>query len=308
MKEIKSRPTLISRLLLILLLLLGKTVAAEEVRLEYRGLTLNGNLEPAGRGTNENMILITHGGLAHHGMEFIVYLQQLLRENGYASLAITLSLGLDDRRGMYDCSRLHRHRQEGAVDEIDAWLNWLARQGAKRVVLLGHSRGGVQTALHTSRHQHPLVAAQILLAPATLDNGALGYEKRYAQALAPLLKRAQQLIDENKSETILDQVNMMFCRNTQATAAAFVSYYRDDPDLDTPYLLTQTTKATLVLIAGDDQVVLGLEGKLPKPDQARHLRIQIIEGADHFFRDLYTDEGVEKIIDFLKVVNFRPVN
>ena len=58
-------------------------VAAEEVTLEYRGLTLNANLEtvddPSG-----GMVLLVHGTLAHNGMEIIAALQGLLAERGPA--------------------------------------------------------------------------------------------------------------------------------------------------------------------------------------------------------------------------------
>lgn len=78
---------------------------AKEVTLPYKGLTLNANLELAtGKKITEDVILITHGGLGHYGMEVITYLQKLLKDRGYNTLAINLSLGLNHRHGMYDCA------------------------------------------------------------------------------------------------------------------------------------------------------------------------------------------------------------
>ena len=94
-------------------------VEAKEVTFQRNGLTLNANLEfAAGKNFADGVILITHGALAHRGMEGITYLQNLLKERGYNTLAINLSFGLNDRHGMYDCKVTHRHRNDDAVDEI----------------------------------------------------------------------------------------------------------------------------------------------------------------------------------------------
>ena len=144
---------------------------ANEVTLPYRGVSLNANLELApGKQAADGVILITHGGLAHRDMELISYLQTLLKARGYNTLAINLSLGLDNRHGMYDCAITHRHQNDDAVDEIGEWVNWLREQGAGRVVLLGHSRGGAQTALYAAERDNEGVKAIVLMAPATKDN------------------------------------------------------------------------------------------------------------------------------------------
>ncbi|HEX9628167.1 MAG TPA: hypothetical protein VGA00_14595 [Acidiferrobacterales bacterium] len=69
-------------------LLVGMSAAAglaraDEVTLPYKGLTLNAELElVAGKKLADGVVLITHGGLAHRGMESIVYIQELLKERG----------------------------------------------------------------------------------------------------------------------------------------------------------------------------------------------------------------------------------
>ena len=81
------------------------------------------------------VLLMTHGTLAHNKMEIMATLQTLFAERGLSSLAISLSLGLDDRTGMYDCATPHRHRHADALGEIGAWLRWLKEQGAEPVSL-----------------------------------------------------------------------------------------------------------------------------------------------------------------------------
>ena len=107
---------------------------ANEVTLPYKGLTLNANLELAAAKTaTDGMVLITHGGLAHRETEPYPYLQDLFKKKGYSTLAINLSLGLNNRHAMYDCKVTHRHHYTDAADEIGAWVDWLKKQGTKRV-------------------------------------------------------------------------------------------------------------------------------------------------------------------------------
>lgn len=138
---------------------------ADEIKLEHAGLTLNANLSPAQDDWQSGTVfLITHGTLAHNGMEIIATLQGLLADQGITSLAPTLSLGLDDRHGMYDCAVPHTHKHTDALDEIGVWLGWLKQQGVKQVVLVGHSRGGNQTAWFAAERMDPAVKGVLLIA------------------------------------------------------------------------------------------------------------------------------------------------
>ena len=86
-----------------------------------KGITLNADLTLAlGKTMADGVILITHGSLAHCDMETIATLQNLLKERGYNTLAINLSLGLEKPHGMYRCATTHRHRNDDAVNEIGA--------------------------------------------------------------------------------------------------------------------------------------------------------------------------------------------
>src|SRR5512139_3758675 len=179
------------------------TSQAMEVTLEHKGLTLNANLElAADKKIVDGVVLITHGTLAHRGMEIVSDLQNLLKERGYSSLAINLGLGVSNRQGMYDFPVTHRHRHTDAADEIGTWIGWLKGQGATRVALVGHSRGGAQTALYAAEQDSALVKAVALLAPAMRDdNPDAGYRKRYQKPLAPLLEKAQKLVQDGKGNT-----------------------------------------------------------------------------------------------------------
>lgn len=275
---------------------------ANEVTLPYKGLTLNASFElAAGKQAADGVILITHGGLAHRDMEAIALLQALLKGRGHNTLAINLGLGLDNRHGMYDCQVAHRHRNTDAADEIGAWVGWLMAQGARRVTLLGHSRGGAQTALYAAEHDSDVLDAVVLLAPATRENtSAADYQRRYNTPLAPMLARAQQLIKDGNGDAVMQPANLLNCADTSATADAFVSYYGPQARVDTPELIPEIRKPTLVVVAGSDEVVVGLAEKVAPLADGKRVQMKIVAGSDHFFRDLYAEDAADAIDAFLR--------
>lgn len=273
-------------------------VGADEVKLAHGGRTLNANLETVAANWQKGpVVLMTHGTLAHGGMEIMQALQAALKDRGFSSLSITLSLGLDDRRGMYECATPHTHRHTDAVDEIGAWLGWLRAQGATSIALLGHSRGGNQTARYAVANPDAPVVKVILLAPSTYvaDQSAQEYEKRYGKPLADVLDRARQLAAAGQGSAMLEPVDFLYCAKTSATAATFLSYYAPDERMDTPRLLSEIKAPVLVIAGGDDEVVKGLPEKVQPLADGQRVRLKVIDGADHFFRDLYAEDVADAI-------------
>jgi len=277
------------------------TIGAVEVFLPHDGRVLNGNLEQAdGKSLTDGVILMTHAGLAHRGMEIMTRLQALLEERGYNTLAINLSLGLDNRHGMYDCRTTHRHRFTDATQEIGAWVAWLESQGIGEVTLLGHSRGGAQTAMYAAGSDTMPVRQIILVAPDTREtNDAAAYVKRYAKSLAPIVDRAQRLIDAGHGDEVLEHVDFLYCPDTSVTAETFISYYGTDPRLDAVNSIRALTKPTLLLLAGEDEILVNNSKYLSLPENGS-LQVQTIDGAGHFFLDLYADDAADAIDAFLK--------
>ena len=69
--------------------------------------------------------------------------------------------------------------------------------------------------------------------------------------------------------------------------------------MDTPTLLAQSKKPVLVIIGSVDTTVHGLPEKMAKVADGKRIKAYTVEGADHFFMDLYTDEVVEQSAAFL---------
>jgi pimeloyl-ACP methyl ester carboxylesterase len=266
------------------------TTAGEAVQTEHEGLRLNGNLEgDVGTGP---VVLLVHGTLAHHGMELIRTLQDLLAERDLPSLGITLSLGIDDRSGMYDCDVPHRHRHGDALAEIAAWTGWLEGQGASEVILLGHSRGGNQVARLLAVDGGG-VAAAVLLAPLSWDEAeAARADEARDVALQPLLERAA----DGES---LEGVPFLSCPEATVEGTSFVSYYGPDPAFDTLSLLPEIDVPVLVIAGSDDQVVPGLAERLAGIDQP-NVESVVIDGADHFFIEFFAEDVADVVAAFVE--------
>jgi pimeloyl-ACP methyl ester carboxylesterase len=270
---------------------------ADEIQLKQGNLTLNANMQLVDEQPVDGRVaLITHGTLAHNGMEIISTLQDLLADEELPSLAINLSLGLDNRHGMYDCAKPHNHKHTDAVSEINLWLEWLKNQGADEIVLIGHSRGGNQTAWYSNLYPETAIA-QVLVAPATWSESDAreSYKQRYGQSLQSVLSQAEKM----QPQGIMETTNFIYCAETQVTAGSFINYYQPDTRFNTPTLLQQTALPSLVIIGSEDNTVSNLSEAMAEVDNA-NIASLLIEDADHYFRDLYADEMVEGIIEFLE--------
>ena len=308
---IPKGPALLRRLLMLAVLLLpvlaGAPVTstpaqAKEVSIRLGQLELLGNLELAeGKDIADGVLLITHGTLAHNRMELIRTLQELLKERGISTLAINLSLGINRRRGMYDCKQPMRHRHEDAVAEIAAWVDWLKRQGAKKIWLLGHSRGGNQTAWYAATKADPAVKKVILLAPMTYDEkkAAESYRKRYGVPLAPMLAQARDFQAAGRGGDPMELPGILYCKDALATPDSFLSYHAPDPRRDTPFWLPKIKVPVLVIAASEDQVVPDLAEKVKPLADGKRIRLKVID-ADHFFRDFAAEDAADAIAAFIR--------
>jgi pimeloyl-ACP methyl ester carboxylesterase len=276
--------------------------AAEEVQTRLNGLTLDGNLEFApGKAPEEGVMLLVHGTLAHNKMELIANLQRLLAARGVSTLAVNLSLGVNDRHGFFDCGRLHTHRYGDAIEEIDAWVGWLKSQGVLDITVAGHSRGAAQVAAYALQQRDPAIGAVVLLAPTTFDAArtAEAYQARYGVDLAELVKRAQSLVSAGRGGEWLPGVGFLNCDNATVTAASFVSYYGASTAMHTPALMTRLRQRTLVVVAGADALFPDLAAAVAPLDGTREISVKTVEGADHFFLDLFAEDASDVIAAFL---------
>lgn len=283
----------------IALLLAAPTAKADPVAIPGPdGLVLGGNLELApDKSLSDGLILMVHGTLAHAGMEIVRGQQERLRERGYNTLAVTLSLGESERTGMYGCDVTHRHKHEDAVAEIARWVDWLQGEQVGALTLWGHSRGGNQVAWFAA--ENPKAAAverYVLVAPMTWEGpeaAARAYEDSYDIPLHTRLSEARDLVAKGQGETVMTDVPFVYCPETDVTAAAFASYYADEPRFDTPTLLQRINAPVLVVVGDGDEVEPHLAARMADgtPD---NVTFEEIGMAGHMFRDFAGDDLADR--------------
>jgi len=277
------------------------SVAAEEVKIKHNGLTLNADLTlAAGKKMADGVVLMTHGDMAHKGMEIMVLLKDTLAERGVSTLSINLSLALNDRHGMKDCAGPHRHINAKGMDEIGLWVAWLKKNGAGSITVLGHSRGSNQTARFAAGGADAIVKGAVLVAPAIWDPGkpARVYKRRYKKDLKPLLDRAQALVKAGKGGELMKGVDFAYCPTSMVAARTFADYYGHFPDRDTPSVVTRIKMPVLIVTGSADRINPGLPEKM-KGRTGANVTLVEIDGAGHFFRDLYGEDLADAVAEFV---------
>jgi len=273
-------------LALSLLALAPGVAMAEPVQIKPSLTRLNANLEmPPGKTVSDGVVMLVHGTLSWYGQETIAALQKNLKARGIGSLAITLSLGVDDRQRARRCDVTHDYALAGARREIGLWLDWLGGQQARSVDLLGFSRGGAQVAAIAP--ELPNVRRVVLLAPAfaTAIEQADIYQRAFGHPLQP------EIAEARKNPLATRTVDFLTCKQAPVLNATFLDGYAELP----PRLAARTGKPTLAIVAGKDEVVPDLATKLPSD-----VKPVVIDGASHFFLDLYGEEAADMIAKFVQ--------
>lgn len=280
-----------------ILLNIGGYAQAQQVSITHGNLSLIGKLSIAeGKTLRDGIVLLVHGTLAHMNMEIVRETQRILKERDLSSLAINLSLGIDRRAGPYDCATPHTHRHTDALSEIGSWVDWLKEKGATRIVLAGHSRGGNQVAQFAVKRRASGIQALVLIAPPTWKPGKRrnAYEKTHPNGFDNALARARAA----KPDEMLEFKSLLYCKNAKATGASFLSYYAPDKAFDTPALLEHTGRPALVIAGSNDRVIPDLAART-RAYVSGKIKLSVIDGAGHFFRDLYLEDVVDEIEAFL---------
>ncbi len=289
--------------LLVFAFVTATSLRAEEVVIEHQGLDVLGNLELAqGKSLKaDGVMLIVHDTLAHHRMEIIAALQELLRERGVNTLAITLSLGLNRRRGMFDCAIEQDHRHDDALDEIETWVQWLKEKGAGKIVLAGHGRGGAQVALYAERKPDKAIRKLVLIAPLaqTFEDAEREYQLRYRKSLRDALSRAEELISQDRADELLEGVSFLECQDPKVTAGAFADYYSASPRFMTVNLLAGVKLPSLIVTGDQDAPEAGFGAASASPTLGASVTVERIPGADRYFSDLFADQLADRIKTFL---------
>jgi pimeloyl-ACP methyl ester carboxylesterase len=278
-------------------------VAAEAVAYEYLGLTVVGNIEFASAKSlkDDGAIILVHDTLAHHAAPAMASLQRSLKVKGVNSLAISISLGLNERKGPFNCAHEHDHRHGDASDEIVAWVEWLQHKGANRISILGHGRGAAQVALAVAERPDLVISRLVLANPivTTLAAANARFQQQFGKPLAPVLEQARKLVDEGEGDTLLAVPGFLTCPHARTTAAAFVDYYGGDNRQDIIILLPELKHRTLWISVGNDPLTKTIEKTLSPATISGALETHNLIDADPEFTGKSGDQLAELIVNFV---------
>jgi hypothetical protein len=285
-------------------LLFSFAIHAKPVMEKFEKITLMADWETAGNKSFDKkpVFLILHGTMAHNKMELIAASQKLLKDKGFASLAITLGLNVDKRKGMMPCDVTHTHRRSDAIGEISFWIDWLKKKGVKTIHMNSHSSGTYQSLLYTVKTKNPIVKRLNLMSPGNYSFSAnkADFKKRTGKSVKTFTDKAAKLVQAKKGDTVITVPSFLHCKKTKLTAASFLDYYNPDNDTSTADLIKKVKIPMHVYMGTDDKVAGYYRPELKKLAKEKKITFHDIDGASHFFRDLYLEELIDSVVEGAK--------
>ncbi len=279
------------------------SVYAEELVMDFQGLDLLGNLEVSQVGLKDkDIVLIVHDTLSSKQENLISGIQSGLKGQGVNSLAINLSLGLDMRKGRYDCKIEHNHRHKDALGEMAKWIKWLLKQKVRHIHLLGQGRGANQVALYARNAKKSKLGKLVLVSPMSwsFEKAEVEYRSLYRKSLSDILNKAKGMIADGEGDTLME-VDFLGCKGARVTASSFENYYSPNAEYHTPSLLDSLQSRDVLVLTGEyDNGSREIVSMLQSRTGSGRQTVKVIAGANKGFGGIYRDHLVTEVIGFLK--------
>jgi len=232
------------------------------------------------------VVLMVHGFLTTRNHATLKNLNLAIADEGYSTLAPTLSLGIDQRNQRLPCEAIHTHTMQSDVKEIESWVDWLLSQGHKNIILLGHSFGSLHMLVYLKNGNQSIRYA---IASSLIDlEHAIGTQKVYSQ-----LKQARQAIKANNNA--LQEYKISYCKKFVSTPGSFASYAEWDKARILKLLSSVTTPVHIVMGSSDNRMDKSWPATLKKQGS----ELSIINGANHFFSNEFEFELHDKVLEIL---------
>lgn len=198
-------------------------------------------------------------------------------------------------------------RFEDCILDIEAWVNFLAAQGVKKIILQGHSLGPNKAIYYQYTKKDPRVVGFIHLSPqndAGLMKDKLG-DKKYEEVNKMI---AQKLKEEKVSEMLPKELQELCPISVLAYSGYFIEegvgnlFPYHNPNNPNWSVVESVTEPQLLLFGEQDPYI--------KPSVTKAVELfgqktkskfesKIISGASHSYLG-YEDELVKIIIDWIK--------
>lgn len=188
--------------------------------------------------------------------------------------------------------------------DLRAWVDALIRHGFSRVVLVGHSMGGVKAIFSQALDSHPNVAAVIGVSPPRFCHAEWQSSSK-AQAFREHFRQATELVESGHGkELMLVQQPLPLW----LTAAGFLAKYGPHDDFDFVSLLPRLNHPTLLIVGTESIASSPAFESVPAAVQklqpsSPHLDLRLVPGANTGYTD-HLDVPAQLALEwFASVVN-----
>ena len=236
--------------------------------------------------TSKPAILMIHGFLSTRNHATLKNLSIAIADEGFTTLAPTLSLGIDQRKQSLACEAIHTHTLQTDIREIERWITWLHSKGHKNIILLGHSFGSLHMLVYL-QDKNPAINYAIATSLIDLEH-AVGTQKVHTQ-----LEQAKGAIKSGNHA--LQEYKISYCKQFVSTPASFVSYAEWDKDRILRLLSDITIPVHIIMGSSDKRMDKNWPSTLIKQGS----KLSIISGANHFFSNEYEFELHDKVLEIL---------
>jgi dienelactone hydrolase len=220
---------------------------------------------PADGGDKDRPAFIMHHGLSEDAIHSSTHwLGWRLAQAGYAALGVANhSSGVG---GAVMSGNL-----AAVADDTKRWADWMTGHGYRRLILQGHSMGGIQISNYMSLTHDPRVVGLVYMAP-TLDEPRYARETLGLKAYDQQVKEAEAAINAGEADTHI------MSQNKLRTAGRFLdSSGPNSRSVDTQRITEFTTP--ILVIAGANDPLMQRDPKFietfvhnhPGPSQVRWL-------------------------------------
>ncbi len=234
-------------------------------------------------------LILVHGLLQTHEFPTINRLIEGIRDAGHTVLAPTLSLGVTHRRQSMACEAIHTHTMKDVGHEIDAWVKWLKRRHDGPIILVGHSFGSVESLAYLSGNPDPAITRFIGV---SIVEGRIRLTEEETTRLMAELRRA---VASGSPRVVMRQFS--YCQKYQATPASLLSYLEWTPRRILDAARNLPLPSLYIMGSRDDRLGIGWVDSL-----ARHNRVNIIPGANHFMDGEHEFDLLDAVLGELNAI------
>jgi pimeloyl-ACP methyl ester carboxylesterase len=183
--------------------------------------------------------------------------------------------------------------------DLTAWISLLSERGYRRIVVVGHSMGGVKAVYTLSRQPTEHVAGLVAISPPRFNHAHFQRHKLAGQFREDY-RRADALVSRGEGEVLLQVRQPM---SLVMPASGFVAKYGPHDEFDIVKLLPHVQCPTLVLIGTESAKNVaafdGLQVELERIAAGRSsLKVVAVDGADISYQGHF-GAPFEHMVDWL---------